>query len=346
MKLGQLEQATFEALRDQITGGDIAATHLVKGLDRKLLERVRRGEDVTGAKEEVAEDVVDEELERLEEREVEQVAREKTEKKRGEMAPPKSVAGAKRTRDQILAELKAQRKAAAEARLAARPELGSQFRAISVKQNSGPRIERDDKGREVMITVDEHGNVKKKVRKVQVVEEPVKDASVAIEKTFKFLDEGITLPVLKEQKTEVIKEDSEEEEDIFADAGTEYNPLGDEEEDDSSDDEDGEVPSSKSAVTAIKDFEAQPPRASESPSVSPVEESPSPKENMPPPPLPASASNKPATIKPRNYFKSSLSETAAEAPPHQNPFNDDAFLAAIKKASALSNVSFSLSTLR
>ena len=48
VKLGQLDQKTFEKIRDEITGGDVDATHLVKGLDRRLLERVRRGEDVMG----------------------------------------------------------------------------------------------------------------------------------------------------------------------------------------------------------------------------------------------------------------------------------------------------------
>lgn len=42
LKLGQMDQATFEALRDEIVGGDVKDVHLVKGLDYKLLERVRR----------------------------------------------------------------------------------------------------------------------------------------------------------------------------------------------------------------------------------------------------------------------------------------------------------------
>ncbi|KAL8696423.1 MAG: hypothetical protein Q9224_002803, partial [Gallowayella concinna] len=46
VKLGQMERATFEALRDEIVGGEVKDVHLVKGLDWKLLERVRRGEDV------------------------------------------------------------------------------------------------------------------------------------------------------------------------------------------------------------------------------------------------------------------------------------------------------------
>ncbi|KAF1356758.1 hypothetical protein BDV97DRAFT_386522 [Delphinella strobiligena] len=337
MKLGQLDQATFESLRDQITGGDISATHLVKGLDRKLLERIRKGEDVEGTSQaEVDEEGIDEELDRLEETEVARVEREKT-KKKGEMAapqPPSSVAGAKRTRDQILVDLKAQRKAAADARAAARPELGSQFRDISAKpaaHRPGKNIDRDEKGREFMITVDEHGNVKKKVRKVQI-EDPANDAPISSEKAVKFLDEGITLPVLKEQKKAVEKEESDEE-DIFADAGTDYNPLGgDEDSGDDGSDEEGQV-------------ESKPPPTAEMEAIASDSESPIRNTEvwaaMPPPPVPPSVQDKPASAVRRNYFKISAPESTTGTPPH-NPFNDTNFLAAIKKASALSNLAFSM----
>ena len=59
-----------------------------------------------------AEDV-DDEFEKLEEREVEAVVKER-ERKKGEMAPP-ALTGKKRNRDQILAEMKAARQAAKEA---------------------------------------------------------------------------------------------------------------------------------------------------------------------------------------------------------------------------------------
>ena len=341
MKLGQLDQSTFEALRDQITGGDVSATHLVKGLDRRLLERIRQGEDVLGTGQKEADEDIDEELDRLEEIEVARVERDKTEKK-GEMAPPPSIAGGKRSRDQILADLKAQRKAVADARAAARPELGSHFRDISAKAKSGTRIERDEKGREVRITVDEDGNVKKKVRKVQNDESATESLSTA-EKPIKFLDEGITLPTLKEQIKVAEKEESEEEDDIFADAGTEYNPLGDDaddSEDDSSDDEEGQVISKTSPKTAPERLEEPRTAKSVSPSTSPEVASET-KGDMLPPPVPAPASTKPENTIHRNYFKSATSDLVAEAPP-ESPFNDANFLAAIKKASALSNVAFSL----
>ena len=58
MKLQQIDRPTFERLRDDIIGGDINAVHLMKGLDFKLLERVRRGEDVLSGKKEVAPDEI------------------------------------------------------------------------------------------------------------------------------------------------------------------------------------------------------------------------------------------------------------------------------------------------
>lgn len=86
VKLQQMDQDTFEKLRDEILGGDIKSTHLVKGLDYKLLERVRRGEDVlnaeakTAEEDEAATEDVDEEFEKLEQEEIVPLKKEKTEK--------------------------------------------------------------------------------------------------------------------------------------------------------------------------------------------------------------------------------------------------------------------------
>jgi hypothetical protein len=326
VKLGQLDNATFQALRDQITRGDAHATHLVKGLDRKLLERVRRGEDVLGGHGQpppTDQDLQDE-FDKLEEKKVARLERERTLKK-GEMAPPPPpLAGAKRSRDQILAELKAQRQAAAQARLAARPELGDKFRAVgasSAASSSSSRIQVDAKGRQVLMTVDEHGNVKKKVRKVQL---PVEETT-----NNKFLDEGVTVPALKPVETPVDMPKEDSDDDIFQGIGDAYDPLGgmdddddDEDEDDDDDDEDDDddptpQPSEPSPVT--DDMEPKTTQTS-----------------MPPPPPP-----------PRNYFASATTSTTSTTSPPlppQNPFNDAAFLAAVKKAGALSNISLSLSS--
>jgi hypothetical protein len=242
MKLGQIPVETFEALRDEIAGGDVASTHLVKGLDRRLLERVRRGEDVMGvgggnAGTEAPVDV-DEELDKLEDREVETVQREKAQK-RGTMAPPPPVAGVKRSRDEIMAELKAQRKAAAEAKPA--PALdSSKWKKVGEKEKS--RIEIDHKGREVLITVDEDGIVKKKVRKVQPKDAMESKAAILMPDANKaVLGADANIPSQQERPND----ESDDGDDIFEGVGAEYNPLGDddEDEDDSTDSDlsEGEV---------------------------------------------------------------------------------------------------------
>lgn len=231
-KLGQIPWETFEALRDQITGGDVSSTHLVKGLDRQLLERVRRGEDVLGTsgedQGEPAPDV-EEELDKLADKEVETVTREKVEKK-GMMAPP-PIVGVKRSRDEIMAELKAQRQAAAQAKSTAM--LDGRWRKVGEKEKS--RVEVDSKGREVLITVDEDGVVKKKVRKVaastagegdaQAVAE-MPDASKAV------LGADTVIPAQVPHAAPIEDEDD----DIFEGVGAEYNPLGN----DAGDDDDGD----------------------------------------------------------------------------------------------------------
>jgi len=242
MKLGQIPLEMFNALRDQITGGDVGATHLVKGLDRQLLERVRRGEDVMGtASGDTGDDApipdVDEELEKLAEKEVEAVKREKVEKK-GTMAPPPPAAGVKRSRDAIMAELRAQRQAAAEAKQTS-TALDARWRKVGEKEKS--RIEIDHKGREVLITVDEDGMVKKKVRKMPAKSEQVETATLDMPDVSKpVLGADADVPA---QVPVTVAPEKDEDDDIFEGAGIEYNPLGDDvdDEDGSDDEEAGEL---------------------------------------------------------------------------------------------------------
>ncbi|RAL59656.1 hypothetical protein DID88_000289 [Monilinia fructigena] len=310
MKLQQIDEATFLKLRDEILGGDVESTHLVKGLDYKLLERVRRGEDVLSGKNynedepEETEDL-DDEFERLEEKDVVAVEKEKS-KKKGEMAPPSLIPGKKRTRDQILAEMKAARQAAKEA---AQPSLGARFKKVG-EPKSTTRIERDGKGREVLIVVDENGNEKRKVRKVQLESEVVKGNGLLMpDKDAKPL--GMEVP-------EVPKEPEPEEEDIdiFDDAGDDYDPLAGLEEEESESDEgaeDGEVTEDTERKKGTTRDSPQELRKSGS---------------MTPPPLPS---------KPRNYFgDSEPATTENEAKPRA--FSDPTILAALKKASTLNPI--------
>jgi hypothetical protein len=141
-----------------------------------------------------------------------------------------------------MAELKAQRQAAAEARKAAEPQLGDRWQRVSDKKK--PRIEIDSKGREVLITVDENGVVKKRVRKQQIAqtEEAVAamgapDASKAV------LGADISIPEPSNQKDTAQELADDDDDDIFEGVGTDYNPLGnmpDDDDDDESDSEDND----------------------------------------------------------------------------------------------------------
>ncbi len=46
LKREEIDQETYDRLRAEIAGGELSSTHLVRGLDFKLLERIRQGEDV------------------------------------------------------------------------------------------------------------------------------------------------------------------------------------------------------------------------------------------------------------------------------------------------------------
>lgn len=330
MKLGQIDRETFEKLRDDIVGGDISKTHLIKGLDKKLLERVRRGEDVLSSSgqmsqmedEKVPEPAVDDELDSIEQKEVAPVVRQPVEK-RGQMAAPPPVAGTKRSRDAILAELKAARRAAAEAKAAAHTQLGPKFHRLGEKREM-PRIERDAKGREVLITVDEEGNVKRKIRRTE--QETQRSVLLMPDKNAAPL--GMEVPeVLPAGGAE-----KEDDGDIFDDVGDEYNPLaelGDEDEASSSEDEDASKP------------ESEPSRASMSPEREPASNNDS---DEAPPPVPADTKDIASTLPPpqhpasqRNYFNDKpQSPPSAEPPPPLTLLNDPTLLAALRKTRDIS----------
>ena len=314
MKLGQIDQETFEKLRDEIVGGDIGSTHLVKGLDRKLLERVRRGEDVSnpnsgsGSNEETTKPSstdVDNELDDLEGQEVAPITREKVVKK-GDMAPPAPMAGSKRNRDAILAELKASRKAAAPLKDHTPVSLGPKFRKIGDK-NSQPRIERDEKGREVLITVDEDGNVKRKVRKRKIGD--VKDKNTAEFDSIPITNTtpiGMEVPELPQKPVE-----EEPDDDIFEGVGTNYDPLAglEDDDEDESGDEGNRLPSN----------------GPNSPPVSaPTAETTTQAEKISTPALQTDDSSKP-----RNYFSNSAEDV--EPKKASDPIQDPTILAALKK---------------
>jgi hypothetical protein len=340
MKLGQIDAETFQKLRKEITGkdlgGDVESTHLIKGLDWKLLERVKRGEDVLSApkedvkeKEEVAEDKepvvdVDDEFEKLEEKEIVPVAKEAREKK-GMMAPPAAVAGKKRTRDEILKELKASRAAAAaEVKAAQQPSLGSKFRKIGGRGSEQAKrfVETDEKGRrrEVLVTVDEDGRQKRKIRyladddKLNDLAMPDKDAQPL----------GMEVPEYASTKAKV--EDAEDDVDIFEGVGADYDPLAGIDDDSSSEDGQRDQDEPVKPTKDHNDEDTGHDRESSASESSPGK---------------ALGPTEPQPSKPHNYF-GTTSKPEPETP--ETPFQDPTILAAIKKASALQATSDSTSS--
>lgn len=242
-KKGEVEQAVYEKLRFEIAGGDLSSTHLVKGLDFKLLNRVRMGEDVFGregeegkeekAEEDEADDAaeqaalapdVDDEFEKIEGSEVQAVEREKA-KKKGQYSTT-AAAGQKRSRDQILAEMKAAREAAKQAKAAAaaaEPVLGSRFKKIGAPQAAGSRIEIDGRGREVLVIVDEDGHEKRKVRRA-AAPAAYTESHDAPKPEGKVL--GMEVPEFYRKKQEAeAAAAAAKEVDIFEDVGSDYDPL-------------------------------------------------------------------------------------------------------------------------
>ena len=352
VKLGQMEQTVFEKLRDEIVGGSAKDVHLVKGLDRKLLERVRRGErvdvlgedadegrrlDEKGEKREEAEEAdvdVEGELEDLESKEIKPVVKEEKVKK-GEMAPPstgvETVAGKKRNRDDILRELKAARAKAEEEKKAIQPTLGPKFRKLG-EQKRKSRIERDEKGREVLVTVDAEGRVKRKVRKANpdkgdITTNANGTADVGDFKGGLLMPDKDVAPLGMEAPiTKKPPQPMEEEEvgDIFEGVGAEYDPLGGLEEDDDSSGEEDNI-GEQNTAKQITDSPSVAEHMSQSDSI-PQRTDPPPE--MPPPPPP------PSTNSSRNYFNKPDPSTDSPSSP-TNPLTDPTILAALKKASTI-----------
>ncbi len=370
VKKGEMEQVTFEKLRDEIVGGDIGTTHLVKGLDYKLLERVRKGEDVLrgdaekldhGREEKEEVDAkLDEEFEKLEEKEVVPVVREKNEekKKNGEMLPPPlpppAVAGKKRSRNEILAELKASRKAAAgaAAAAAAQPTLGPKFKKVGEKREK-TRIERDERGREILITVDENGRVKRKVRKGGGAgSETAGSAALPMpEKDAKPLGMDVPEAVLSALNEKNGEEQDEAPGNIFEDAGSDYDPLaGMEGEDDDDDDsniesDEGPDPAALASNTGgSEDLDIDPVTPANDSVMDDQDKNDNAvttlsQEETPPPESSLSAKPPPSPV--RNYFATSATEdtpTSTDPNPTKsqfNPLSDSSILAALRKASTL-----------
>ncbi|KAK4673255.1 hypothetical protein QC763_110250 [Podospora pseudopauciseta] len=256
-KKEEIDRETYDRMRSQIAGGDLASTHLVKGLDFALLRRVKQGEDVWSGKKagedergeegEVEEDV-DGVLEKLADAEVKAVTREKVRKK-GQFATAALNPGQKRSRNQLLAELKAAREAA---KAKEESGLGSKFKKIGAKKTPGTRIEKDSMGREVQITVDEDGHEVRKIRKVDhklLEEEQDREAAALASRGVLGMEVPEYYRKQQEEAERAAKEEEESKEiSIFDDAGSDYDPLAALEDSDSSSDEDKKARSDSAAM--------------------------------------------------------------------------------------------------
>ncbi|KAL4784300.1 hypothetical protein BJX76DRAFT_221977 [Aspergillus varians] len=338
-KKGVIDEDTFTRLRRELGfGGDLGSTHMVKGLDWDLLRKVRAGEDVEKKVEEEKEEDngeeegekaaavddgnkkdevvdVDEEFDKVLEEKGDAVlpsAPKGKEKKRGTMVPPPvASSGQKKTRDEILKELKASRAAAASAAAEATAQeaaLGARFKKIGDSKVEKKRfIEQDENGRrrEVLLITDAEGKTKRKTRWLDKpgMTAPPTGGAPAPNKEAKPL--GMEVPAEIADRIKAAQNAEEEDDDIFEGVGADYNPLGDagSDEDSSESEEEGEV------ATKV-----------------PQEEEPK-----------REATGEPA--KPRNYFATSTTEQEekeAVESDRANPLTKDpTLLAALKRAAAL-----------
>ncbi|GBF65196.1 hypothetical protein TMEN_7913 [Trichophyton mentagrophytes] len=245
LKLGQIDQPTFDKLRAEIgVGGDISSTHLIKGLDWQLLKRVKAGEDIDARSQDTTPEIpnADDEFERiLEEKEkdkVESVEIQGKEKKRGNLAPLAQVGSKKMTRDEILKQLKASRLAQS---AQPEPSLGSKFKKIGSTESKKKRwVETDASGRrkEILVITDADGKTKRKVRWLDK-QDGANAHLLSVDKNAKPLGMDVPAEVLARVKPTDSLE-AEDDEDIFAGVGYDYNPLANADEDEGTSSEEEE----------------------------------------------------------------------------------------------------------
>ncbi|EGE83553.1 hypothetical protein BDDG_06497 [Blastomyces dermatitidis ATCC 18188] len=336
VKLGQVDQPTFEKLREKIgVGGDVKSTHLIKGLDWKLLRRVKAGEDinapppsgpegdVSGQPQQETFQDIDEEFDMVlaeKEKEVKEPAQKVEKVKKGTMSSSTPDTGRRMTRDEILKELKASRAAGGVQCTPSEPPappLGEKFKKIGTRPEKRRWIEKDEHGRqrEVLLTTDAEGKTKRKVRWLDKLgdhaEKSWDGGLLPVDKDAKPLGMDVPAEVLSRANAAAAVE--EEYDDIFQGVGRDYNPLA------GGDDEDDESSSSDEADDGAKEKASLP-------HLDVAKESYAQQEPTSP---------KPA--KPRNYFATSSTvqedlETATKPTPISA---DPTILAALKRAAAI-----------
>ncbi|CAI7601527.1 unnamed protein product [Penicillium pancosmium] len=323
VKLGQIDKATFDKLCTELgVGGDVGSTHMIKGLDWTLLKRVKAGEDISKAAEKpepvpreepLSAEMAEEEFERLmEEKGLEQTTaapKEQKEKKKGTMAPPPP---RKKTRDEILKELKASRAAP---RPPPESTLGSRFKKLGDDKPEKRRfveVAENGRRREVLVITDAQGNTKRKVRWIDKPGETAPSSELSKSEDAK--PWGMEVPAEIAAKAAANATPDDDDDDIFAGVGADYDPLaGIEDDDDSSSDEEGEAKEKLGGKPDAKDSTEDGKRLEDE--------------------------KQPAK---RNYFSTSTSDAVVEEEPEDrsNPLmKDPTIMAALKRAAALRQTS-------
>ena len=227
VKSDKIDQATFEKLRDSMgVGGDLGSTHLVKGLDRKLLERIRRGEDLNAVPEKEPEAGtvhvdVDEELDSALDKDLEVAPKPDTSTKESEEVAavvPQSV-----TRDEILQRLKEGRNAQTQPSPGPEAALSGRFKKVPTGEKSNKKkfVESvNGRRRQVLVITDKQGNTKRKTKWLDR-----EDAATTPESAP--LGMQIAAEVAAKQKALLEQQAAEEQDDddIFAGVGANYDPL-------------------------------------------------------------------------------------------------------------------------
>lgn len=339
---GYVDRAKLRTETEKLDGETQAVNTTSKGLDFLQLERARRGdvevgdrleeEDGTARREEAGADV-DDEFERIETADIQAIEHVKS-KKKGQFSTAPPAAGQKRSRDQILAEMKAAREAAKQAKIEqslSQPALGSRFKKIGTATQAGSRIEVDSRGREVLILVDENGHEKRKVRKVK---NPA-PTEEKLDGNGKVL--GMEVPEFYRKKLEAeAAAAAAKEVDIFDDVGSDYDPLAGMDSDSSDGEADKEADESKKTTkhgsSQSDGMASDVSRSSHSRYRPPIEGSKgSTKGNIP-------QDGTPAPLPRQNYFGAStlLSDTKS----HSGPLlQDPSVLGALRKAKQMREAS-------
>ncbi|RMZ80877.1 hypothetical protein DV737_g2750, partial [Chaetothyriales sp. CBS 132003] len=167
LKEEKIDRAAFERLRDQMgIGGDLSTTHLVKGLDFKLLERMRRGEDVekaTPADQAEPSVDVDGELDSVLDKDVTALPSPKA-KSAEKQAPAQPQV---LSREEMLRRLKESRRAQTTSTPAPEHSLGDRFKKLPTAQKPGKKkfVETvNGRRREVLLLTNKDGSTKRKTR--------------------------------------------------------------------------------------------------------------------------------------------------------------------------------------